>query len=130
MERRTLYYTLLGDPIPLLRARHGLRRTWDSQKQIKLVKGIELRNQHNDHDLLSGPLRVDISFYFAIPKSRKKNTLLGAPFVQVPDLDNLIKFFFDLGSGILYDDDKLIVEIISRKLYDNLPRTEIKITEL
>ena len=130
MERRTLCYVLQGDPIPLLRARHGLRRTWDSQKQIKLVKGIELRNQHNDNPFLSGPLRLDISFYFAIPKSRKKNTLLGAPFVQVPDLTNLIKFIEDVGSGILYDDDRAIVEIISRKLYDFSPRTEIKITEL
>lgn len=123
-------YILYGDPIPLARARHGQRRTWDSQKSLKLIKGIDLRNQHDNAPLFAGPLKLDITFFFAIPKSRKKHNLIGCHYLNVPDLSNLIKWVEDVGSGIIYPDDRTIVEIISRKLYDNEPRTEIKITEL
>lgn len=127
-------YIIPGNPIPLARARHGNRRTWDSQKAIKFGWGVQLQNQHNEKKFYTGPLLLDINFYFEIPKTHKKkyDLLSNSYFLQRPDLSNLIKFVEDVATGILYQDDCTICSINTNKFYDdgNGPRTEFYITEL
>lgn len=127
-------YVILGDPVPLARARHGNKRTWDAQKAIKFGWAMQLESQHTSKKLYKGPLLLDVDFYFEIPKTHKKkyDSLCGTFFVNRPDLDNCIKFVCDVASGILYTNDSTICSIISQKYYDdgNGPRTEFSISEL
>lgn len=127
-----LLYVLLGHPIPLARARLSKNRMWDSQKQIKCHKRIELQSQHNDMPLIEGQLHLIVIFYFAFPNcsKRRQDLLRGQAHIFKPDLDNLIKMVLDIGSGILYKDDCIISQISAKKLYDDIARTEFKLVRL
>lgn len=126
---RSMTYTLHGDPIALARARFGNAKVYDSQKQHKLICGLELRRQHGDFPLFTGPLQLTITFYMGIPQKRKK--LCGCYHACRPDTSNLIKFIEDVASnGILYKDDALIAVIQAQKVYSDEPRTEFTITAL
>lgn len=117
MSERT--YTLLGNPIPLARARHANNRVYDSQKAQKLAAGIFLSRQHQNGPLFVGPLEVEIEFLFAYPKSRKCAPF-GCPSLPHyirPDIDNCIKWCLDIAIGILYHDDCIISSLIAKKMY-------------
>lgn len=125
-------YIVAGDPTPLARCRFGNRRVWDSQKAEKLHFSLHLRFLHGNRPLYSGPLHLEVNFYFPIPNSRKKVISLQGSYHHFrPDISNLIKFAEDCANGILFHDDALIASIASTKRYvlDN-PRTEIIITSL
>ena len=125
-------YVLLGDPIPLARARHGNRKTYDIQREVKLVQGIELARQHDGRPFYEGPVIMHITFFLPIPTAnslKRKEAMRNSPHIYKPDLSNLIKFIEDIGTGILYKDDCIIYEIISKKMYDTQPRTEFTILE-
>lgn len=120
---RSASYVISGDPVPLQRHRHKNDRVWDPQKEIKLVIGINLRNQHNDRPLFNGPLIMNVVFYMPIPKHKLK-THVGLPHQSKPDVDNLLKMVFDVANGIIYHDDSQICEVTARKIYDKVSRTE------
>ena len=65
-------YVLKGSPTPLARPRLGKGYVYDSQKNIKLIQGIELSRQHGDMELFDGPLHMDFIFRF-----RGKHRQLG-----------------------------------------------------
>lgn len=123
-------YIIPGDPIALARCRFGNDRVWDSQKQLKTYWGIHLHNQHFRRPFYQGPLHIDVIFYMRIPRNPKKNQKPYCWHTKTPDLSNLIKFIEDVGTGILYHDDRIIASMHARKQYDDNERTELIITEL
>lgn len=126
-------YIVKGEPIPLLRARYGRRSVYDSQRHIKLAWGIELKNQHDNKEMLEGPLRLDIFFYMQIPQNItkvKQEAFYKRPHIYTPDLSNLIKFVEDCATGIIYRNDCLIACVSAQKLYDPNPRTEFIVTKI
>jgi len=124
-------YVIPGNPIPLARARINHKSMYDSQRNEKLVARVNLRNQHEDKPLFTGPLLLDITFYMPIVKSRAKqyDKILNTYDFYKPDLSNLIKYVEDVANEILYDDDCLIAKINAKKIYGE-PRTEFTITSL
>lgn len=78
------------------------------------------------------PLALTVYAYIPIPKSASETLraqmLSGEvrPTVK-PDGDNIAKLVADALNGIAYDDDKCIVDWLSRKFYSDDPRTEITI---
>lgn len=123
-------YVIKGDPTPLMRAGRNGKRTFDPQKNLKIMAGIDLVSQHNNEPLLEGPLHLDVTFFMAPPKSisiKRKALLCGQPHIFKCDLDNLIKFIGDVCNGIIYYDDCAIAKITAKKIYDEIPRTEFKI---
>jgi len=128
-EPRSIKYIIPGDPIPLYRARFGgNKNVWDPQKEIKLVTSITLVSQHNDQPLFSGPVHLDIHFFFLTPK--RKQYFNHQWHIYRPDLSNLIKFYEDISTSIIFKDDCLIAKISADKSYDLNPRTEFIITEI
>ena len=126
---RSETYTITGDPVALARARHAEHRVYDSQKQLKLVVGLQFVNQHGDKQKFSGPVLLDIKFFMALPQ-KFPLSLPGSYHPYRPDLSNLIKWIEDVATGIIYKDDCIIAQINSQKLYDRNPRTEVTITSL
>jgi Holliday junction resolvase RusA-like endonuclease len=133
-QGRSHSFVLEGDPVPLARARFGQRRVWDSQSELKICRGIELQRQYTFKTPLSGPLHLEVRFYFEPAKriSRKKIIEKNKNYHAIrPDTDNLIKFICDISNGILFRDDCLVASIKAEKLYDNdRARTEFTLTEL
>jgi len=137
-----LTYVLIGDPVPLARARvtGGNRIVYDSQKLIKHSLINQLLDQHGDRPLYEGPLHLDVTFYMRMPKGMLKKTAenTGKYHVYKPDLDNCIKLIGDIASidiygeidGVLLKDDCTIASITAKKVYDINPRTVFTITEL
>lgn len=123
-------YIIEGSPVPLARARYGQRKVWDSQKELKLIAGINLKNQHGNNPLFIGPLHLTVFFFIEIPASRYRQRLSLKPHFYKPDLSNLLKFIEDIATGIIYHDDALIAHVTAYKLYDVKPRTEFTIEEM
>ncbi len=124
-------YVLKGNPTPLARARFAHNHVYDSQKNIKLVTGISLRNQHNDLPPYEGPLALYATFYFPIPIKYKKTVHAGQPYKSIPDLSNLVKFIEDVCQDTnLFKNDSQITIISASKVYDNEPRSEFYFVEL
>jgi Holliday junction resolvase RusA-like endonuclease len=66
-----------------------------------------------------------------IPKNTKNpEEWIGKYVDKVPDLDNLTKFYKDVGTGILYHDDKQIVKISALKVYNTYIGTTIRLQEM
>ena len=76
---------------------------------------------------LEGPLSVVIEFYKIKPKSYPKSVKF---WTKKPDLDNMIKLVLDALNKVFFIDDAQIVHLISRKEYDDVPRTEVYISKL
>jgi len=85
-----------------------------------------------DRAPLSGPLRVIVAASFAIPRSWSKRKRLDAlvgtlrPTVK-PDLDNLLKCL-DALNGVVFDDDKQVVDATVLKTYADRPELTVQVT--
>jgi Holliday junction resolvase RusA-like endonuclease len=134
-------YVISGEPVPLARPRIGGpgRFVYDSQKHTKHVIINDLRRQHGDRPLYSGPCHLEAIYYMRIPKTsiKKRDEMVGTYHIFKPDADNLCKFTLDVASMrtindefVLLKDDCIIASISVKKIYDLIPRTEFTITEL
>lgn len=131
-------FTLKGEPIG--KARHRTGKSFNGKLvhfnaqhlECKTAK-IHLLSQRNASKY--GPpktcsLIVNVKDYMPIPDSwpaHKKNLALYGLIKPAtkPDKDNLDKFIFDVGNGILWVDDKQIIDGRTTKLYSLYPRTEV-----
>lgn len=126
-------YVLIGDPIPLARPRFAYRKVYDAQKSLKVVTMLDLERQQGDLPLLSGPIHLDATFYMKSPQNMskvKKELLYGTPHIYKPDLDNLIKWICDIGSGIIYSQDSIISSIATSKVYGPVAKTQFSFRKL
>lgn len=82
-----------------------------------------------------GPLRVSASFCFALPMSRHRiRSPVNADWhVSTPDAENLFKPLADAGNGIVWDDDKLIAQVLIEKRFGaqgEEPGVQLQVEEL
>ena len=122
-----------GNPIPDARSRVTRYGTYSpryrEKKRLKtyfLSLGIKR---------LDAPLKISLVFFMAIPKSTSKKNRNEMESNQIahtkkPDLDNLVKFVFDSCNGILFGDDRQIVELTASKRYGESPSTIIDIDSI
>lgn len=133
MKHSVKQYVLIGDPVPLARPRFAFRKVFDSQKALKISTMLELENQQGNTPLLSGPLHLDATFYMKTPQSMsksKRDILYGTPHIYTPDLDNLIKWICDIGSGIIYEQDSIVSSISATKIYGPVAQTQFKFIKI
>ena len=111
-------------PIALKRHRHTKDgRTYNSQRVFMDEISFIVKSQWNKKPY-NVPLRLFITFFMPIPKSKKKE-LHDTFHFKRPDISNLLKFYEDALNGVLWEDDCLIVEVHASKVYSKDPRTEI-----
>lgn len=136
-------FIFLGEPISKMRHRLGKKGMYDPQSddknRMKYELVIRLLRDYPKERMelpLLDHISISMSFYFPYPKklSQKKINAISEnqekyPHISKPDLDNLIKFYLDIGNGILYKDDKQIICILASKHYDFNPRVEINLTK-
>lgn len=128
-------YIIEGNPVVWARA--GFNKNtlhyYDTQRDIKRYNRLLIENQHGDRPIFSGPLKLTISFFMPIPKkiiSHKRSALEGKPHWVRPDSDNMLKYYFDMAQGVLFNDDAQFASLSVEKVYSSNPRTVFIIEEL
>jgi Holliday junction resolvase RusA-like endonuclease len=95
-------------------------------------------SSHRGHELLTGPLMLDVTFVLQRPKGHyrtgKNSHLLrdSAPEYPTvkPDTTKLLRAVEDALNGIVWRDDAQVVTQIARKVYGSPERMEVRIDEL
>lgn len=124
---------LIFEGKPIAKKRHQMKRkvAYNPQHTQKMQAKWYAASQMREKGfkmLPDGPIEVKVSVYTAIPKSfskTRKNALEGEPTTTTPDLDNYLKWIFDVLNGIAYSDDRFITKISCEKKYSSKPRVEI-----
>jgi len=125
-------FCVVGQPVPKARARTVRKggRTWSftPKKVTAWEKVVKAEAEKHFEEPLDGPLSLELVFYLRRPKTRRRETWVAT----TPDLDNLEKAVLDGFSGVVYTDDKLVVQKSSVKRYvvSGVPRVEILVVDL
>ena len=130
-----------GEPIPQPRPRvvtisgraraisaPGKHPVNDWKKRIMVALATQF-----DGDILDGPVRLDVIFLMPRPKRlmRKKDPAGEVWHITRPDADNLIKAVKDACTGVLWQDDSQVCELIVRKRHhakDGHPAAMVEVT--
>ncbi len=130
----------MGEPVPQGRPRFKrigkFVQTYDPPKSKAykaLVKRQALEQWHREP--LQGALACKVKVYRSIQKSgsKREKVLKEAGKIRPtkkPDVDNYFKGVTDPLTGIVWEDDALIVESTISKYYSDNPRVEVEIEEL
>lgn len=141
---------LEGKPIAKMRARHARRGnftvTYDPQsddkesvkeKLIAIIKdAMNSANKARSLEAcnLSRATSFEVDLWFYLPTNdsdseRVKNAKLWGfiPATCKPDYDNLEKFYLDCANGILWPDDRMIVDAQAHKRFGEPARVEINV---
>jgi Holliday junction resolvase RusA-like endonuclease len=134
-------FEIPGQPVSKGRARSHRRgnyiahytpeKTVNYENLVKIVAMQDMKGKQ----LISGPISMVISLFFQIPESWSNKKRLSAlngtvrPTVK-PDLDNCVKSLCDAINGIVWHDDKQVVEVTVKKFYSDRPRANVSIIEL
>jgi len=107
------------------------QKTEDYERLVKLCAFPEMRGR----GVLIGPISLQLNLYFEIPESWPKRkqilalALLERPTAK-PDIDNVLKIFGDALNGVVWEDDKQIVEATVRKYYSQDPKAIAIISQI
>ncbi|GAB5370775.1 hypothetical protein AAMO2058_001522000 [Amorphochlora amoebiformis] len=110
-----------GDPKPLQRPRFSRWGTYDPSHKAK-KNFVQQCRDCLPKNPATGPVSIRLEFHLKRAKkhfSKREGLRSAAPTypASIPDIDNLIKFVLDALNGHLYEDDRQIVEITSKKIY-------------
>jgi Holliday junction resolvase RusA-like endonuclease len=61
---------------------------------------------------------------------RRQIELDGMHHIIKPDIDNMIKYYLDICTNVVFKDDCIIAQVTARKVYDQNPRTQFTLLEL
>lgn len=124
-------FTINGECVPKARPRFSkfghVYTTPKTRAYENIVKSTAIDNRV---PCITTALRVELIIYKSIPKSfsKKKRELANAgkiyPVVK-PDIDNYVKAVLDGLNGVLFVDDKQIVDFRAMKRYSDSPRVEV-----
>ena len=82
---------------------------------------------------ISGPVRMNIIFYFALPQNKVRKDKNKQPFYNSsrPDFDNLCKGVSDALNKLIWNDDGQVAWVEFRKCYtEETERVNIEVIEL
>lgn len=139
-----LKFEVMGKPQGKARARTGKGFAYTPEKTVlyeNLIK-TEYQRQCGLHRFstipnseLKQPLKMHITAIFGIPKSFTKGKRLAAEHNEIrptvkPDGDNIAKVICDALNGIAYIDDTQIVLLTVEKVYGDIPKVIVVLSDL
>lgn len=104
---------------------------WDTKAKQKKEIIRCLKQQLEVEGIVDCGLRVNLYFYFSLPKylqKKSKDSLIYH--TKKPDLDNLSKTYLDALTGLVWKDDAQVVHLNVWKGYGEHARTEIEIERM
>lgn len=134
-----VHFSVPGQPIgqgrPHFSRRGGFVRAYDPPKsrQYKALAQQKIQQVYMNKPL-EGPIAVYMVQYFYIPKSyskkRKQKLLAQLEYhTHKPDDDNVYKAITDAMSGLVYLDDKQVIQHDVFQWYSKSPRVEVLVTD-
>jgi len=134
---RIISFFIPGNPKALQRHRQGKFCNYDPSAPDK-ADFLSVAYKHRPDKPFSGPLKVNSVFTFQRPKNhfgtgKNANVLkASAPYWKTSkgDLDNLLKFIGDALESVFWTNDSIICSGESKKIYGEVPGTQIDIMEL
>lgn len=135
----TYSFTVLGKPQPKQRPRFNTRTgSAYTPRETKLYEESVLYYfllKYPHPKKLDGALRLSIDAYFEPPKSTSKSIREqmyagNIRHIKKPDADNIVKSICDALNKVAYVDDGQIACVSCRKLYSNVARCEVTISEM
>lgn len=94
---------------------------WESTCRILAHQAMQGAKPHE------GAVSLRITAHFQIPKTWPKWKLKAEPWATVgKDLDNIAKAVLDACNGVVYADDRQVVELHVNKHYDETPKVEVE----
>ena len=134
---------IYGDPVPQGRPRFSRNgHTYNPQRSEDYREWVRYNMvnacKRNGIKPLRKAVLLFITFYRGIPTSwNKKRRMEAAQGLIRPisqrsgDIDNYVKMIMDAGNGILWEDDSIITDLVTKKRYTaELARVEITATEV
>jgi len=133
-------FTVYGEPVGKQRPRFARRgnfvSTYTPQKTKTYEDEIRMmaKAAMGSSEPLDTPVTVAIYIRVGIPasfsKQKRKDALanIEKP-TKKPDADNILKCFMDAMNGIVYLDDKQVVNIHLTKVYAETPVVEVMVKE-
>jgi len=132
-----LQFVFHGKPITKLRARMSksgfVYDPQNEQKKISVRSVKDILKQKDFKEVMKSAVGVKIMLHTQMPNSwsdKKKAEWVGKYDVTKPDIDNCIKFYFDVMNKLVYYDDCQICKLYSEKRYAYDPRVEVLIKEI
>ena len=133
-------FTVYGEPVGKGRPRFAKRGNFVSTYTPLKTKTYEdeirmmARSAMGSSEPLETPVTVAIYIRVGIPtsfsKQKRKDALAGIEKpTKKPDADNILKCFLDAMNGIVYIDDKQVVNIHLTKVYSEVPAVEVMVKE-
>lgn len=128
---KRIEFTINGECVPKARPRFSkfghVYTTPKTRAYENIVKSTAIDNRV---PCVTTALRVELIIYKSIPKSfskaKRKQANEGKIFPVVkPDIDNYVKSVLDGLNGVLFMDDKQIVDFRAVKKYSDNPRVEV-----
>lgn len=133
-------FTVYGEPVaqgrPRFTARGGFSKAYDPEPSREYKQYVKLMaSQNRPHTPIEGPVSLTLIIYRPLLKSMSKKKKAAAVAgtlrpIKKPDVDNVAKGIMDAMTGIIWQDDKQVVDLHVTKFYSDQPRVDIKVIEL
>lgn len=128
----------MGDPVPQGRprlcGRGRFARAYDPPKS-KAYKQLIKDSIEHPKDITDVPLMFELRIYRRIPTSERKKTrqdMLDGLILPTkkPDVDNVLKGVMDALTGVIWQDDSQVCDIVCVKRYSENPRIEFYVYDI
>lgn len=125
---------VVGKARPRMNTRTGRAYTPTQTKLYEYSLRENFLMKYPNFKQIEGRVKIIIIAYFDIPKSTSKTKeaemLKGniSP-VKKPDIDNITKIVLDAMNRFAYRDDTQVTELSVRKVYNEIPKIKVIITE-
>lgn len=112
-------------------AHYTPKKTANYESLVKLSAAQAMKGK----ELIDGPVKLTVTLLFQIPASWSKVKQAAAAQDEIrptvkPDCSNILKAIEDSLNGIVWQDDKQVVELTVSKYYSNMPGAYVSITEI
>lgn len=129
-----LVFIIPGDPVGKGRPRvtrtghvYAPGKTRAAEEHVKTLAMVAMAGVR----AFEGPVIVSITAFYEVPASwpnlRQRLAISGAESPGKPDLDNVVKLVLDAINKTVFADDKLVVQLVARKLYGPDPHTRVTV---
>lgn len=132
-------FEIEGKPVgkgrPRFKRMGNFVQTYTPEKTAEYEKLVRLRFQNAGGAITDKPVRVEITAFFAPPKSTRKRDRIEMLANRIlpekkPDVDNIAKIILDALNKIAYADDAQVIELSVIKRYAAEAKVIVHIEEI